>query len=62
FPNRVLKRPSADNTARATVWNDRSRPELSAFYKKHPAKGVFLLVEDGFLAQEKKYCADAVAT
>ncbi len=31
FPNRVLKRPSADNTNRATDWDDRSRPELSAF-------------------------------
>ncbi len=32
FPNRVLKRPSADNTARATVLEDRSRPEQSGFF------------------------------
>ena len=32
FPNRVLKRPSADNTAWATVWDDKSRPEQSVFF------------------------------
>lgn len=32
FPNRVLKRPSADNTIWATEWDDRSRPEQSAFF------------------------------
>ena len=31
FPNRVLKRPSADNTNWATNWDDRSRPEQSGF-------------------------------
>jgi 2-polyprenyl-3-methyl-5-hydroxy-6-metoxy-1,4-benzoquinol methylase len=32
FPNRVLKHLSADDTAWATVWDNRSRPEQGGFF------------------------------
>lgn len=50
FPNRVLKRLSADNTDWATDWDDRSRPELNAFFVPiyqffDPlAQGIFLYI------------------